>query len=558
MLAVENTKCDCGHQNSIGTVLCESCGKPLLKEMQHSDEPLEMRYDGVARRSQKSNPNYIDRIWSFFSSVKIAIYLIVLTFITAMFGTIYPQESTFINNFDATVYYEETYGLPGKIYYVLGLSHTYESWWFITLLVMIGTSLVICSLDRVLPLYRALKKQQIRKHLQFILRQKTAYTADIDTDERTWVAQFGEQLKRRGYKVHFEEGTGTALLAEKNRFSRWGPYINHIGLILFLLAILARSIPGWQMDDYVTIPDGDTVHITGTNYYIKSEKFTVEFYSDDELPDQLQGVNRAKKFETQAILYECVSNCSDPLNKPVLEMVKEHNIIVNDPLTHKGLKLYQFDFDLTPRLNGVKPILEDKRTGEIYGPFDLPMKDAALQYKLGPYTLDLYANYMEFALNSEGKPTTLSRDPKAPAFVFTVKGPGLAKEGEPYMYFPMQKDKVKFAQDTINREIAEKIEIRVDGMENVDFSEATTFLNVRIDRALPYLWVGAVFSMIGLILGSYWQHRRIWLRIDNGKLSLGAHTNKNWFGMRADVAAALKKIGVTIDPKKLDNGGNNA
>jgi cytochrome c biogenesis protein len=554
VLVVENTKCECGHQNAVGTVLCESCGKPL-ENNDISDLPLEMRYDGVARRSQKSNPSYIDKIWNFFSSVKIAIYLIVITFLTAMLGTIYPQENTFINNFDPSVYYEETYGLPGKLYYLFGLSHTYESWWFIGLLVMIGTSLVICSLDRVLPLYRALSKQQIRKHLQFIHRQKTVYKQTLDGDEEKWVEQFGAQLKKKGYRIHRD---GSALLAEKNRFSRWGPYINHIGLILFLLAILARSIPSWQMDSYITIPDGDTVQIANTNYFVKNEKFTVEFYTDEELPDKLKGTARAKLFETKAVLYECESSCNDQSEQPVLKEVKRHDIIVNEPLKYKGLKLYQFDFDTTPRLNAVHPILINKQTGEKYGPFDLPMKDSALQHKLGPYTLDLYANYMEFAIGDNGEPTTLSREPNAPAFVFTVKGPGLDPDGEPYMYFPMQKDKVKFSQDAINHAIADKIEIRVDGMENVDFSEASTYLNVRMDKALPYVWIGAFFSMIGLLMGSYWQHRRIWLRVDEGQLSLGAHTNKNWYGMRSDVAGALQKIGITVDPKSLDNGGNNA
>ncbi len=551
---VENTKCECGHQNAVGTVLCESCGKPLEKH-ENDKLPLEMRYDGVARRSQKSNQKIIDRIWSFFSSVKIAIYLIVLTFLTAMLGTIYPQENTFVNNFDPAVYYEQTYGLPGKIYYMLGLSHTYETWWFIGLLVMIGTSLVICSLDRVLPLYRALNKQQIRKHLEFILRQKTVYKHTIDKDAEQWVEQFGAQLKRKGYRIHRD---GTALLAEKNRFSRWGPYINHIGLILFLLAILARSIPGFQMDTYLSVADGETVQVANTNYYVKNEKFTVEFYKDEELPPELQGKVRPKLFQTKAVLYECVSNCGDPLQQPELVEVKQHDIVVNEPLVYKGLKLYQFDFDLTPRLNAVHPVLVDKQTGQTYGPFDLPMKDSALQHKLGPFTLDLYANYMEFAIGDDGEPTTLSRDPVAPAFIFTIKGPGLAESGEPYMYFPMQKDKVKFAQDQINAKIVDRIEIKVDGMENVDFSEASTHLNVRMDRALPYVWVGAAFSMIGLLMGSYWQHRRIWLRIDGEELSLGAHTNKNWYGMRADVAGALKKVGIAVDPKSLDNGGNNA
>jgi len=348
------------------------------------------------------------------------------------------------------------------------------------------------------------------------------------------------------------------LLAEKNRFSRWGPYINHIGLILFLLAVLARSLPGFQMDSYILIPDGDTVQIEGTNYFVKSEKFTVEFYKDEELPDTLKGAARAKLFETQAVLYVCTADCNDPLKEPVLEEVKSHNIIVNDPLKYKGLKLYQYDFDLTPRLNAVHPLIINKETGESFGPFDLPMKDSAIKHEVGPYTLELLENYMEFSIDANGSPVSLSRDPNAPAFVYNIKGPGLAEKGEPYIYFPMQKDKEKFQQDKLNGALAGKIEIKVQGMENVDFSEASTYLNVRMDKALNYVWVGAFFSMLGLLMGSYWQHRRIWLRIDDGKLSLGAHTNKNWYGMRADVAWALAKTGITVDPKSLDNGGNKA
>ncbi|MFF2482121.1 cytochrome c biogenesis protein ResB [Paenibacillus sp. NPDC058071] len=554
MLSLHNTKCECGHQNAVGTVLCESCGKPLIEDAE-ADTPLEMRYDGVARRSQKRNPNIIDRVWNFFSSVKIAIYLIIITLLASMLGTIYPQENSFLNNFEPSTYYKQQYGSLGQLYYELGLSRTYESWWFITLLVMIGTSLVICSLDRVLPLYKALSKQQVRKHLRFILRQKTVYKGKVEGSAEKWTAEFAEHLKRKRYRVYVD---GTALLAEKNRFSRWGPYINHIGLILFLLAILARSIPGWQMDSYVTVQDGETVHIEGTNYYVKNEKFNIEFYAEDELPEELKGQARAKKYETKAVLYTCESRCGDMDGNPELVEVERHDILVNSPLMYKELKLYQFDYDITPKLKGVRPTLHDKATGQSYGPFELPMKDAPLEYDVGPYHMKLMANYMEFAVGQDGEPVTLGREPKAPAFVFLINGPGLPEKGQPYIYFPMQKDKEKFGQDKLNAALADKLEIKVDTMDNVQFAEASTYLNVRIDKALNYVWFGAVISMLGLLMGSYWQHRRIWLRIDDGELSLGAYTNKNWYGMRADVAWALGKSGIAVEPKSLDNGGNNA
>ncbi|SDC39100.1 cytochrome c biogenesis protein [Paenibacillus sp. UNCCL117] len=550
---IHNTKCECGHQNPVGTLLCESCGKPL--EDDGGEGPLEMKYDGMARRSQKANPGVIDRVWNFFSSVKVAIYLILITLLGSALGTIYPQENTFLN-FDPSVYYEETYGLSGKIYYMLGLSHTFESWWFITLLFMIGTSLVVCSLDRVLPLYRALSKQQIRKHLRFITRQKVTYSGPIPGGSSAqaaeeWNKLAAKALAKSGYRVHTE---GSALLAEKYRFSRWGPYINHIGLIIFLGAVLMRGIPGWHMDQHIGFPEGKLVKIPETSYYLKNEKFTLEYYTPEEMTEDFRakGIDVPKVYETQAALFMCKADCDDPAKEPVLEEVHKQSIVVNKPLSYKGLLAYQFDFKPAPTLISVKPTLVNKETGESFGAFELSMDNPRELYTAGPYQLKLSAYFPEFAVDPKGLPMTKSRDPIMPAFVFTITGPGLAAGGEPYMYFPRQIDKVNFRQDEINGALGQKLELSVSSMDNVQISEYISYLNIRVDRAMPYIWVGAAISMIGLIMGFYWNHRRIWLRIDDGELSLGAHANKNWYGLRKEVSQVLGKTGIVIDPKALE------
>lgn len=549
-----NSKCECGHQNAIGTVLCEACGKPLDEELANDPQaPLEMRYDGVARRSQKANPDLLDRVWNFFSSVKVAVWLIVLTLIGASLGTIYPQENTFINlrtyqEFED--YYRSQYGTAGAIYHAIGLSRVYTSWWFIGLLVMIGTSLVICSLDRVLPLYRALSKQQIRKHLQFITRQQVAYTGKAPEDPEAWLDAFGKQLKKKRYKVWRD---GDALMAEKNRFSRWGPYINHIGLIIFLLAVLGRSVPAWNMDQYISLDDGETKPIPGTPYYVKSEKFTVLYYSDAELPPSLKGTMRPKLFDTKATLLECTEACDDPTRDPALKPVKTYNIQVNHPLSYRGLKLYQYDYAQNLRLIEVRPMIVNRKTGEKYGPFTLPMRNPALTYRVGPYTLTVKDKFMDFGLDDQGRPMTKSRDPNAPAFVFLIQGPGLPASGEPYIYFPRDIDKAKFSQDVLNKSIADKLEIKVSSMKDVSLSEYTTILNVRVDRAMPFIWTGAAIFMIGVIMGLYWNHRRVWLRFDQGVLSLGAHTNKNHFGLRMEISAAMTNSGIPVSDKMIDN-----
>lgn len=556
---IKNTKCECGHQNPIGTVLCEACGKPQ-DEQAASTELLEMRYDGAARRSQRANPNFIDKIWNFFSSVKVAIYLIILTLLGASLGTIFEQESMFVN-FDPTTFYKEKYGTIGDIYYKLGFSHTYESWWFITLLVMIGASLVICSLDRVLPLYKALSKQKVRKHMQFLTRQKVVYQGPINTEDgEAWTERAVKPLRKKGYRVYRD---GDALLAEKQRFSRWGPYVIHIGLIIFLLAVLFRGLPGLHVDEHYWFPEGEITKIPDTNLYLKNEKFTVEYYTEEEMSEDFRGQGKIvpKLYETQAVLYECTANCDDPSKEPELKEVDRHAIRVNDPLNYKGFKAYQFDFDLTPKLRSVKPALVNVETGEQYGKFQLDMMNPQREFQLGPYTLLLKNKFLDFSLNEQGQPISKSKDPNAPAFLFLIKGPGLPEEGSQYLYFPKQVDKERFQQDAINEKLGgvqNKLTLDVLGMEDVDFIQSSSYLNIRVDRAMPFVWLGLGIVMLGLVMGFYWQHRRIWLRIDDGNLTLGGHTSKNWFGLRREVAAFLKSMNVEVDEKQLDNGGNRS
>ena len=56
----------------------------------------------------------------------------------------------------------------------------YNSWWFITLIGMLGTSIIIASVDRVVPLYKSLKKQRTKRHPSFMKRQRIYGTGTVD------------------------------------------------------------------------------------------------------------------------------------------------------------------------------------------------------------------------------------------------------------------------------------------------------------------------------------------------------------------------------------------
>ncbi len=77
-----------------------------------------------------------------------------------------------------------------------------------------------------------------------------------------------KNLKKTNYNVKVEDGN---VLAEKGRFSRWGPYVNHIGLIIFLFGAMLRFLPSMYVDETLWLRDGETKEIPGTDgqYYLK-------------------------------------------------------------------------------------------------------------------------------------------------------------------------------------------------------------------------------------------------------------------------------------------------
>src|SRR5690625_6424407 len=100
-----------------------------------------MRYDGSARRSKTYNQSIIDKTWNFFSSVKVGVWLIVIALIASGIGTIFPQQLYIPENApsrDPAIFYEDRYGIFGKIYYQLGFYDLYNSWWYMIIIALIG------------------------------------------------------------------------------------------------------------------------------------------------------------------------------------------------------------------------------------------------------------------------------------------------------------------------------------------------------------------------------------------------------------------------------------
>ncbi|MEN1969121.1 cytochrome c biogenesis protein ResB [Lentibacillus sp. N15] len=447
-MSVNDIKCECGHINPEGTVLCEACGKPI-EGNQHIDgndnqKLLNMRYDGSARRSQTYNKSIIDKIWSFFSSVKVGVWLICLALVASALGTLFPQEQYIPENAvsrDPAVYYESTYGILGKIYYQLGFHHLYSSWWYMILIALIGVSLVICSLDRFVPLYKALKRQKAKRHKTFLSRQRLySETESVTPEEKE---KLKAALKKQRYKVRDENGH---ILAEKGRFSRWGPYVNHIGLIIILLAAILRMTPILFSDDYVWVREGERTVIPSTNgeYYIENKDFILETWDPKEANGKFRDAlekqgDVAKNYQTNAVIYKKTGD-SIPGEEPDLEKVTEGEIRMNQPLKFDKYTLYQSGYQqnefTSMSFNILKSDTKDiefknltfglhtaGKNNKTLGTFTIDLSNQKEMYELdNGYRVLVKQYYPDYYLEG-GEPDSHSDKPKNPAFVFFVYPP---------------------------------------------------------------------------------------------------------------------------------------
>lgn len=519
---MEKKQCKCGHVNPPGTDLCEACGRSLTQKEQ--DKLLaDMRYEGTARRSQTYNKTIIDKIWNFFSSVKVGVGLIVVILIAAAVGTILPQSMYVPATGEAAIkaYYSDVYGSVGRVYHFLGFHDLYSSVWFTVLVGMLAISLVIASLDRFVPLYRSLKNQRVLRHPSFMNKQRI-YGQGPGAGDTLQKAE--AKLKELKYKVRTDKN---GLLAEKGRFARWGPYVNHIGLIIFLTGVMLRMIPGFYVDETLWIREGETRAIPEVpGYSLENVKFALETYTGEgeearfgEALDRVGTV--AKNYQTDIVLYQAPEG-SLPGATDNLEVVKEYPIRVNQPLKFDGYAMYQMDYKLN-ELKTMTFALTDKKTQESLGELTIDLIDPDKSYELkNGSTVKLLGYYPNFSGFENGEPQTANPLPDNPGFLVEMTTPETPKGETSFIT------------------IQNTIEPFGDNQYKLAFQSAETRnvsgLTVRKDRTLPILGLGGLIFMIGVAQGMYFNHRRFWLQqTEGGDILLAGHTNKNWFGLKKDL-----------------------
>lgn len=491
---------DCNSSLPATARYCPACGIPVSP-----DAPVRRRHDEPSAWTQ-----YLDAAWDFFASTRVATVLIILIAVAAIGGSLVEQESLYQDWRPPELYYPARYGeFLGRFLMATGLTHTYTSWWFLSLVYLLVISLIVCSLQRLVPLHRALQHPTVEKHPGFLRRQPVQ--ARLPGGGEDPLATLAVALRRRGFRV-WREGRG--LHADRGRLGRYGPYIIHIGLIIAAFAATAKVIPGWDVTEDLRVENGQTVALPGTYLAIRNNRFVLETYPN--------GMPRL--FQTQATLLE---NGVEVLH---------HNIEVNRPLVYGPWwgpwEIYQASFREEPGIAHARLVKGDQVLGEL----DLDLKSPALEYSVNSDVRVIVERYFhDFHVDPEtGQPANKSREIVNPVFLLRFVGPDGRELG---------RQALNVAVDLEQQE-AKSV---VDGPYAVEQTGLTTRwytgLRAHKDLTVPYMYGGLVVVLLGMYITFFVFHRQVWALDLGDEVLMGARTNKNRWGMQQELRQVVAGLG---------------
>lgn len=282
-------------------------------------------------------------VWRALTSVRIAIYLLVLVSFGALLGTLFPQIPSPMRGSRPAVsawlqFQEGKYGPWTTPLYRAGLFDVFHTWWFNGLLVVVLLAVTVCTANRLMPTWRSVARPQTRVPETYYTRARHRARRDAAVDADALVTALG----RRRYMVRrYDEGGAVHLYADRFRWAQLATFVSHLSLILLLAGGLVTRLYGYNVQLFIA--EGRTAPVFPV---ANNRQIQIEVKSFGEPVDE-QG--RILDFRSRVVLYS--------RGVPV----KEGDITVNGPLKWGGFVFHQ----LARQMNGAELQVRDRRTGQL-------------------------------------------------------------------------------------------------------------------------------------------------------------------------------------------------
>src|SRR5881396_4311929 len=165
---------------------------------------------GPANPKPLSFREWGDALVEFFSSLKLAIFLMITLAILSTIGTVIQQGER------PEVYIKE-YGESAYWWFVkLGFVDIYHTWYFSTVLVLLCINSLTCFHQRFPAIWRSIRQDKVNVTASFIQNLKRSAMVALPAERSKVTEQLGLAFAERGYRVLINKGdTETTVYATK-------------------------------------------------------------------------------------------------------------------------------------------------------------------------------------------------------------------------------------------------------------------------------------------------------------------------------------------------------
>lgn len=441
--------------------------------------------------------NWLQKLTSTFSAVRTGIVLLILVGLASILGTLILQRPLAKPGEIERLY------SPGTVRLLdfFGLFDVFHTWWFVTLLAVLGLNIVMASLERLPIAWHYLARPYRVPDEHFVRNLPIQASVPLaDADPQRAIDVTAALLRRRGLKpVITKTEHGPVIFAEKHPYARLAAYVVHLSLLIIFSGAIVDSIWGYRA--FVTLGEGhatNQVALLGNDqpqklpFTIRCEKAGMEKYPD----------GTPKRYWTKLTVLE---NGRETLRK---------EIEVNEPLTYKGIRFFQASYGQSGEVSSiqVKAVRKDGKAAP--QSFTLrPNQSVSLDKE----TAVRLVNFLPDFVIQGNQVMSRSDELNNPGIELGVK---TASGEAPVWLFPKYPD--------FKHPDASPYEFSVEDIQMGYFSG----LQVAKQPGQTAIWFGCILLALGLGLALYFAHVRYWglIRIKpdgSCQLWLGGSTSKN-------------------------------
>jgi len=388
--------------------------------------------------------------------------------------------------------YEPTLGPLVGVFERLGLFRVFTSPWFTALLVLLTTSIIVCTWDRLPKIAAATAPSRAEQPDAFFGASLPGRGVNdlpnplpVDAELSARASAAAAEAHRNGWEVSLtadaKHGGGLILHADRFRRSGWFTLVMHTGLVVMLIGAAASGIFGYTQG--ILLTDGEALPVgkvgTADGLVIVNHAFSAPRNTTGAFAD----------FTTDLGVY--VGG----------EEVARQTVRVNEPLAYNGWSFHQNFFGPAARIE----IRDD--AGALLWSGDAPFSTVV---DGAPYAT------LPIPGSNAGIEMQLRRDENGVAAVFVVaSAPDAIGTPATGGTLPL---KTIFASVLAPGDVATA---PMAGF-SVYLREVTSYTGIiaRRDPAAPLIWTAAALIMGGLMLTLRRPRARLWLQIRPGQTSV--------------------------------------